>query len=696
MQGQVVNLPPFGRDVEVRASSYREDDNSIEVIWTTGAPVRRYSWRDGVYYDEVLDVTSKSVRLDRLNRGAPFLDTHDNWSLGSVIGAVVPGSAEIRGGKGYARVSLSVAPEHAGIVANIRAGVINNISVGYNIHKVEKTVREEGQPEEWRVTDWEPMELSAVPIPADAGSQIRSEEQAGKGGNLRLSPCEFVETRSGGDDETSRAEEDGSNKETEMTKPAPAADDTRGLNENAPAPVAAPVVDTRMNADEMKRVADEAAARAVEADRARSSEIRKIAEQFGAREFGETHAASNTDVATFRSLMLDHLAAREVPQGITGVRAQMGETDVEKRAAAIENALLHRADPGKYQLSNEGRNFRGRTLLEIADDCLEARGIKTRGMSKMERADAALSQRSGGMHSTGDFPIILANIANKSLRAAYAAMPQTFRPLIREASVSDFKAVTRTQLGEAPSFDKVNEHGEFKRGTMGEAKESYSIATYGKVVGITRQTIINDDMNAFSRVPAAFGVQAAQLESDLVWGQILANPVMGDGNTLFHANHGNLMTAAAISVAGLTAARTAFALQKGLDGKTVLGLTPQYIIVPVALQTVAEQLRGQIFPAKNSDAVPESLKLDIIAEPRLDNGITRPEIGINVAGSASNWYVGGLPNIVDLIELAYLDGNTGVYTETRMGFDIDGVEIKVRMDVGAKVLDWRNIAKNPN
>jgi hypothetical protein len=48
----------------------------------------------------------------------------------------------------------------------------------------------------------------------------------------------------------------------------------------------------------------------------------------------------------------------------------------------------------------------------------------------------------------------------------------------------------------------------------------------------------------------------------------------------------------------------------------------------------------------------------------------------------------------DIVELAYLEGNRGVYTETRTGFDIDGIEIKARLDVGAKTMDWRNIAKN--
>lgn len=172
-----VPAPKFGRAAEVRAASYSEADNSVEVIWTTGAAVRRRDWRSGNFYQEILEVSDEAVRLGRLNAGAPLLDTHNDYSLRSVIGSVVPGSAKLEGGKGYARVALSPADGDADVVAKIKAGIIRNISVGYIIHAVEKTVKDDGSDEDWRVVDWEPMEISAVPVPADAGSQIRSNEK---------------------------------------------------------------------------------------------------------------------------------------------------------------------------------------------------------------------------------------------------------------------------------------------------------------------------------------------------------------------------------------------------------------------------------------------------------------------------------------------------------------------------------------
>lgn len=171
----IIRLPQFQREAEIRSGSFDEAANTIDVVFTTGAVGRRRSWVEGEF-DEELVVSDKSVRLDRLNSGAPFLDTHDQWSLRSVIGSVVPGTARIEKGKGLARIQLTRRPEAAGTVQDIRDGVIRNISVGYRTLTVEKTERK-GKIPLHRVTDWEPWEISAVPIPFDTGARIRSDGQ---------------------------------------------------------------------------------------------------------------------------------------------------------------------------------------------------------------------------------------------------------------------------------------------------------------------------------------------------------------------------------------------------------------------------------------------------------------------------------------------------------------------------------------
>ncbi len=157
---------------KIRSASYDADANTIDIVWTTGAPVRRSDY-DGEY-DEVLCLEPGAVRLGRLNSGAPFLDTHQDGGLANVIGTVVPGSAKIEDGRGIAKIQLSRAASDADVIQKITDGVVRNVSVGYWTHA---STRSDGDPPVITATDWEPLEISAVPIPADPGSQIRSADR---------------------------------------------------------------------------------------------------------------------------------------------------------------------------------------------------------------------------------------------------------------------------------------------------------------------------------------------------------------------------------------------------------------------------------------------------------------------------------------------------------------------------------------
>ena len=161
---------------------------------------------------------------------------------------------------------------------------------------------------------------------------------------------------------------------------------------------------------------------------------------------------------------------------------------------------------------------------------------------------------------------------------------------------------------------------------------------------------------------------------------------MADSKALFHADHKNLEgIGAALSVDAVGKGRTAMARQTGLDKKTVLNIRPAFLIVPAALELKAEQMVAQnIVPAETRNVVPQSIRtLSPIAEPRLD------------AVSDTAWYLAASPNQIDTIEYAYLEGQQGAYIEIRDGFDVDGVEIKCRLDFGAKAIDWRGLYKNP-
>lgn len=432
--------------------------------------------------------------------------------------------------------------------------------------------------------------------------------------------------------------------------------------------------------DELKINLDAERQAAALAERTRIREIEKVGLTLNvdARLVAQ-HVEAGTSIEEFRKVALDDAATRGEEPTIRSAAAVVTRDQTDTRRAGIMAALLHRYDPAVFPLKDDlGRDWAGQTLLDLAKECLETAGTRTKRLPRHEIAKLALS--------TSDFPSILADVANKTLRQAYEAYPRTFLPFSRRRSAVDFKNINAVQLGEAPSLQKVNEKGEFTHGSIAESKETYKLATYGRIVSITRQTIINDDLSAFTRIPAGFGVAAATLESDTVWGIITSNPAMGDGVALFHANHANLNTGtgSALALAGMGAGMAAMAKQKGLDGVTVLNVQPRYLVVPVALQLAAFQMIApNLAPAKSADLVPDYIRaLTPIAEPRLD------------AASTTAWYLFASPDQIDTIEYAYLEGQDGVYIETRQGFDVDGVEIKARLDFGAKAIDWRGLQKN--
>jgi hypothetical protein len=371
-----------------------------------------------------------------------------------------------------------------------------------------------------------------------------------------------------------------------------------------------------------------------------------------------------------------------------------GADERDKRREGMEAAIMFRGNPGDAKLRDAGREYAGLALVDVARECLEAVGVKTRGMSRNEIARVALQGRfgaeeyfQGGMATTSDFPNILANVANKTLRQAYEAAPRTFTPFCRQVSAADFKPINRVQLSDVPTLPKVNEKGEFHRTSLTDSKESYSLVTFGEIVAITRKIIINDDLQALTRVPAALGQAAANLESDTVWAVITANGNLADGVPLFHGTHKNLNASNALANGALGVARAAFRVQKAPKG-TILNLQPRYLIVPAALEQTADQLIYPINLAATAvtGVVPSWVQSLIkVVEGRLD--------AVASVGQ-TNWYMAADPSQIDTIEYCYLEGQQGVYIETRQGFEVDGVEIKARLDFAAGAIDYRGLSKN--
>ena len=645
-------------DVRLMPDTAIAETRTIEVLWSTGAAVRRRDPWSGRVYEELLSLDPAHVDLSRLNGGAPLLNAHDAFDLEDVIGVVERAWIARENGTyvGRATVRFSDRADVEPIWQDVRGGIIRNVSVGYAVRAYEIR-EEEGTVPVWTAVDWQPLELSAVPIGADGAAGFRSQVPPTVCRLLRqASPSHSTEKDTPMSDVTPAAAEPERNEPQADVPVAPA---------EAAVPQEPSIRPEQILTQERSRIAGiYEAARKLHVDQSVADDLVK----------------RGTSLAEARGFLIDAAAAKDAAIE-TRPHIRAGDLDAtETRRSAVEAALLHRFEPGKFRLNDAAREWRGLSLIEMARSFLEAEGIRVKGLGRDEIATRAL-------HTGSDFPQILAGVTNRTLRDAYEAAPRTYQAIARRATVADFKSVQRLQLGEAPQLEKVNEAGEFKRGSIGEAKETYRVETYGKVVGITRQVLINDDLDAFTRVPSLFGTAAATLGSDVVWSIFTANLVMADGKTLFHAGHSNLAgTGTALDVANLAKARTAMSKQTGLDGKTVLNIRPTFLVVPTSLELAAEQLLAQnIVPTRAGDVVPATMRsLMVVSEPRLDP-----------ASGAVPWYLVASPTAIDTIEYAFLEGQDGVFIETRMGFDVDGVEIKARLDFGAKAIDWRGLYKNP-
>lgn len=387
----------------------------------------------------------------------------------------------------------------------------------------------------------------------------------------------------------------------------------------------------------------------------------------------------NLTLEDARHEVISRLAKRSDNQGISSRHADIvvtgdGLNEPTTRVRAMSEALAYRF--GGVAISDTAREFVGMRITDMAKDLLELRGISTRTLSPSQILERSL-------HTTSDFPNLLLGTGERILRNGYQSYSGGLKRAARETSARDFRAKQALMLSEAPALLKVSEGGEFKRGSMTEAKESYSLETFGRIFSISRQAMVNDDLQAFAEMTGKYGRASAEFEAGYLVDLLASNPTMSDSVALFHADHGNLAgTGTVISVTSLGAAAKAMRLQKGLDDTTPIDVTPKFLIVPAALEMVALQYLAQVTPDTSANVNPYAGKLELIVDPRLD------------AKSATAWYLASDPAALSGLEYAYLEGQRGPYVEVRNGFDIDAVEIKARLDFGAGFLDWRGWYKN--
>jgi hypothetical protein len=173
---QTVDLLPLC--VRAAVNSVDDEARTVELVFSTGAGVERYDYWTGERYVEQLSLKPEAIRLDRMNAGAPLLDAHSSYSIADQIGVVVSGSVKLTGKEARAVVRFSKRDAVEPIWGDVRDGIIKNVSIGYRVHKFEEDKSDGKKIPVRTATDWEPFEVSLVPMPADAGAQVRSGDKS--------------------------------------------------------------------------------------------------------------------------------------------------------------------------------------------------------------------------------------------------------------------------------------------------------------------------------------------------------------------------------------------------------------------------------------------------------------------------------------------------------------------------------------
>ncbi|MDR1957847.1 MAG: hypothetical protein LBQ54_02185 [Planctomycetaceae bacterium] len=287
-------------------------------------------------------------------------------------------------------------------------------------------------------------------------------------------------------------------------------------------------------------------------------------------------------------------------------------------------------------------------------------------------------QAAGSSFSTLSLPGILSNIANKSLLDGYQLMEPTILKVAKQSTHKDFKGMTSYRLGSDGDFRRIPAGGRIQ--SMGLSEESYEnkIETWGRLIQLDRQMIINDDLGAFTNLPRELGMKGARTLEREGW-QALLNGL----GTLFTAAHGNTMTTA-LSVAGYNQA--AALLAKTLIAKDEYsGFLGKYVIVPTELDATANELYTSTTLYETTGNNPVYNKYEPIVAPYFSGTPKKP-----ATNGTTQWILMTDPNLAPLIDLALLDGKLEPTVEDETAaFDVLGVQIRAYFDFGFGLMDWR-------
>jgi len=453
--------------------------------------------------------------------------------------------------------------------------------------------------------------------------------------------------------------------------------------------MAAPVAPATPQAPAAPQVDEQAIAdNAVKMERDRQNTIRTAAAPFlasGALMAADVDTLINegitADVASTRMM-----ASMADSAPLSPARASGGQDQTDTNVEAMIGALMHSVAPGAAPLEGAAQQFRGMRLKNLA---MHLSG-SARSFNEHEaiRAGMAATSMMGGAQGVSDFSYITTEVMNRTLRDAYKKRSHSWQLISRRRTASDFREMHSVRAGGDFELKALDANGEYKQTTISDEAEGLKVATFGRALTLTFQAIVNDDMGVFETLPMEFARASATLEAKIVWAIIRANAKLkSDNKALFHTDHKNLAaSASAISVTSVGAGRKAMWEQQPFGAKDkdeFIEATPDLLIVPPALETVAGQFVADTTPTKDSDVNPFKSTL---------MPVTVPNLGASAGGSDSAWYL--VDRDLPPVEHAYLEGFEGPTIQRTEGTNPDNVNMTARHIFGAAPVESRGAYKN--
>jgi len=289
--------------------------------------------------------------------------------------------------------------------------------------------------------------------------------------------------------------------------------------------------------------------------------------------------------------------------------------------------------------------------------------------------------------STLSLPGIFANTANKFLLEGFSFVEQTYKSISRVRSVNDFKAVTSYRMLDGGDFLEVGATGELKHGTLSEESFSNQAKTYGRMMSVTRQDIINDDLGALTQIPSMLGRKSGEKVNTVFWTAFNANTsFFADPSQHYLKGSTSTLTATGLDLASKKwDAKTDDGSTSIANGGRPLGAEPRILLVGPALWYAARQLMAATTFNSGGAATTEQ-----IPSQNLWAGAYIPLKSRYITATDTEWYLLCDPADIAVIEVCYLNGQQNPTIESAdADFNVLGVQMRGYFDFGVTKQDAR-------